>query len=74
MKNTILKIIELNYDSETGIISSPKASKEIAETFERFTDWITNLSKPKDKRWFYKNHWMTFEEMFTEWNTNIKDK
>jgi hypothetical protein len=46
MEEVILKIIELNYNSETGIISSPKASKEITSMVFEFIKWFTGKDSP----------------------------
>jgi hypothetical protein len=84
MEQQVLKIIELNYNSETGIISSPKASKEITSIVFEFIEWTQEEKWSKYKgldRWVKKdnkippkNAPLTLNELFQYWWDNVKKK
>lgn len=80
MEEQIFRIIEKNYNSETGIIYSPKASKEIAEHFEKFMEWAVRKEmlqysgSAEEWQTTYCGNFLNIKELYSYWLNNIDNK
>lgn len=70
MENAILKIIRENKESHMSLQEGEIASAtEIAETFERFTEWL--LRRKIERIGLATEEYKDIKEAFIYWNTNF---